>query len=50
MAINGRQVRIEGKPTAIMAAMQNKTAVKTGVLTAVDNWLPGQDSNLQPSG
>ncbi len=40
ITINGRQVRIEGKPTAILAAMQNKTAVKTGVLTAVNNWLP----------
>jgi len=40
ITINGRQVRIEGKPTAILAAMQNKTAVKTGVLTTVNNWLP----------
>jgi DNA invertase Pin-like site-specific DNA recombinase len=50
ITINGSQVRIEGKPVTVFAAMQNKTAVKNGVLTAVDNWLPGQDSNLQPSG
>ena len=50
VTINGGKVRIEGRPSAILATMQNKTAVKTGVLTAVNNWLPGQDSNLQPSG
>jgi len=50
ITINGRQVRIEGKPATILAAMQKKTAVKTEVLTAVTDWLPGQDSNLQPSG
>ena len=50
ITINGRQVRIEGKPATILAAMQKKTAVKTEVLTAVNDWLPGQDSNLQPSG
>jgi hypothetical protein len=50
ITITGRQVRIEGKPAAVLAAMRNKAAVKTGVLTAVNNWLPGQDSNLQPSG
>jgi site-specific DNA recombinase len=46
ITINGRQVRIEGKPGSILATMQNKTAVKTGVLTAVNNWLPEEDSNL----
>jgi site-specific DNA recombinase len=50
VTINGRKVKIEGRPSAILTTMQNKTAVKTGVLTAVNNWLPGQDSNLQPSG
>ncbi len=50
ITITGRQVRIEGKPSAILAAIQNKTAVKTGVLTAVNSWLPGQDSNLQHTG
>ena len=40
ITINGRQVRIEGKPTAILAAMQNKTAVGNEVPTAVSRWLP----------
>ena len=38
--INGKQVRIEGKSAALSAAMQNKTAVRNGVLTAVGDWLP----------
>jgi hypothetical protein len=41
VTINGRKVKIEGRPSAILTTMQNKTAVKTGVLTAVNNWLPG---------
>lgn len=40
VTINGRKVRIEGRQSAILATMQNKTAVKTGVFTAVNNWLP----------
>jgi hypothetical protein len=40
ITINGRQVRIEGKPTAILAAMQNRTAVGNEVPTAVSRWLP----------
>ena len=30
---------MEGKPAAILATMQNKTAVRDGVLTAVNDWL-----------
>jgi hypothetical protein len=44
ITINVRQVRIEGKPANILAAMQNKTAVRDGVPTAVNNWLPEEDS------
>ena len=40
ITISGRQVRIEGRPATILAAMQNKTAVRDGVPTAVNNWLP----------
>jgi site-specific DNA recombinase len=50
VTINGRKVKIEGRPSAILATMQNKTAVRSEVPTAVSSWLPGQDSNLQPSG
>jgi site-specific DNA recombinase len=50
ITVTGGQVRIEGKPAAILATMQSKTAVGNGVPTAVIDWLPGQDSNLQPSG
>jgi hypothetical protein len=40
ITINGRPVRIEGKPAAILAPMQNKTAVGNEVPTAVSRWLP----------
>jgi hypothetical protein len=38
-----RKVRIEGRPIAVLATMQNKTAAKTRVLTAVGNLLPVVD-------
>ena len=35
----------------ILEVLQNKKAARIiEVLTADDIWLPGQDSNLQPSG
>ena len=45
------KVEIFGKTEALIAALENKKAVRTdGVLTAVGSWLPGTDSNRQPSG
>jgi site-specific DNA recombinase len=46
------KVEIFGKTEALMAVLQNSKAVKTpdGVLTAVNSWLPGTDSNRRPSG
>ena len=44
-------VEIVGKTDAILAVLENKNAVKTdGVLTAIDSWLPGTDSNRRQSG
>jgi hypothetical protein len=49
--INLPKVEIVGKTEAILATLENKTAVRTdGVLTAVGAWLPGTDSNCRPSG
>jgi hypothetical protein len=47
IGINLSRVEIMGKTEAIVATLENRTAVKTprdGVLTAVDSWLPGTDS------
>jgi len=44
ITVTGGQVRIEGKPAAILATMQSKTAVGNGVPTAVIDWLPFVDS------
>jgi hypothetical protein len=45
------KVEILGKIDAILATLENKTAVRTdGVLTAEGFWLPGTDSNCRPSG
>jgi site-specific DNA recombinase len=51
ITINLPRVEIVGKTAAILATLENKTAVRTdGVLTAGGSWLPGTDSNCRPSG
>jgi hypothetical protein len=41
IVINLPRVEIVAKPDVILAALENKTAVRTdGVLTAVGDWLP----------
>jgi len=45
ITINGRQVRIEGKLAAILSTIQNKTAMRSGVLKAVNDWLPKKDES-----
>jgi site-specific DNA recombinase len=45
------RVEILGKMDAILAVLENKNAVKTdGILTALDIWLPGTDSNRRQGG
>jgi hypothetical protein len=45
------KVEMFGKFEGVLAVLQNKKAVSTGgVLTAMDYWLPGTDSNCRPSG
>jgi hypothetical protein len=45
------KIEILGRTQAILATLENKTAVRTdGVLTAGGSWLPGTDSNCRPSG
>ena len=46
------KVDMYGKTETLLAVLQNKDAVRSpdGVLTAVDSWLPGTDSNRRPSG
>ena len=45
------RVEIIGKTDAILAVLENKTAVRAeGVLTAVGTWLPGTDSNRRQGG
>jgi site-specific DNA recombinase len=45
------RVEILGRMDAILGVLINKNAVRTdGVLTAMDNWLPGTDSNRRQGG
>ncbi len=49
--INLPRIDITCKSDVLLAALENRTAVRTGeVLTAGINWLPSADSNHGPDG